>query len=159
MLKDYPYALLQFYATGPYAPTSKAGRRARRSPRPGTSSTRRSIANSCATASGAAGCSTYRPYCDNCRACIPVRIPVSRFHANRSQRRCWNRNVALEARECALGFREDHYALYQRYQESRHAGGGMDQDSREQYSHFCCRATSKPASSNSATPPMATPCA
>lgn len=82
------------------------------------------------------GLHVYRPRCDACRACVPVRIPVSDFRPNRSQRRCQTRNADLGVNLKPLVFDEAHYRLYRRYQSSRHAGGGMDQDDREQYRNF-----------------------
>ena len=79
---------------------------------------------------------TYRPNCKDCHACIPVRLPVERFTPNRSQRRCLKANAGLSARELPPINVDEHFALYQRYQKSRHAGGGMDQDNHEQYTNF-----------------------
>jgi len=79
---------------------------------------------------------TYRPQCEQCRACVPVRVEVGRFVPNRTQRRCLARNAGLQARFLPLDFRDEHYALYRRYLGNRHSGGGMDRDGPDQYTQF-----------------------
>ncbi|MCY3021759.1 MAG: arginyltransferase [Planctomycetota bacterium] len=44
------------------------------------------------------GMSFYRPLCEGCRECRPLRVPVERFRPGRSQRRTWKRNQDLEVR-------------------------------------------------------------
>ncbi|KFN45678.1 hypothetical protein N790_09465 [Arenimonas malthae CC-JY-1] len=82
----------------------------------------------------------YRPYCAGCRACVSVRIPVERFVPNRAQKRCLARNADLELRSAPPRRTEENFALYRRYLDTRHAGGGMDDPAPENFDAFlACR--------------------
>ena len=67
----------------------------------------------------------YKPACTACDACVPVRIPVADFVPNRSLRRVKRRNADLVTVPRPARATREQYALFARYQRSRHADGGM----------------------------------
>ncbi|SDU07381.1 arginyltransferase [Halopseudomonas salegens] len=81
----------------------------------------------------------YRPHCERCSACIAARIPVDRFTPNKQQKRILRRNQDIRISEHHAVFNEEHYALFARYIEQRHADGDMYPPSREQFESFLVR--------------------
>ena len=134
---ELPFSLLQYYRTAIYPCSYLAGERAVSqvaTPPQLISSKIYSELVHCGFRRS--GLFTYRPRCPTCSACVPVRLPVARFAPSRSQRRSLKAHGALQARELPLADVAEHYQLYRRYQQARHAGGGIDQDDHEQYANF-----------------------
>jgi len=86
----------------------------------------------------------YRPHCEYCNACVPVRIVLDQFMPTRSQKRAYKQHSDLTANILPLSYHQTHFELYAQYQALRHTA---DQDFKqnnyaneaEQYQQFLCQ--------------------
>ena len=135
-----PESLLHFYTTAPYTCSYLPERQARSQvaipPHHIDGTVYSSLVHRGFRRSGQF---TYRPRCDGCQRCIPVRVRALEFIPDRTQRKILNRlNTPghLQVCERPLVFDAEHYTLYQAYLQSRHPAGGMDEDNPDQYREF-----------------------
>ena len=137
LLNDIPLSALHFYLTAPYSCSYLPDLQARSQvATPALLISAPVYTQLVQHGFRRSGTYTYRPHCDNCRACVPLRVLAKQFTASRSQRRAWKLHAHLEATLHPLQDSPEYYGLYQRYQRARHKDGGMDNDDRESYQNF-----------------------
>ena len=78
----------------------------------------------------------YRPQCEACNACIPVRVDVNSFKRKRNQQRIWIRNRDLSTEFNPQINDERYFSLYKKYIDERHQDGDMYPATAEQYHSF-----------------------
>ncbi len=61
----------------------------------------------------------FRPSCEGCRQCIPVRVPVGEFSPSKSQRRTLRKNADVHVEFRELVFSEEVYQIYFEHSLSR----------------------------------------
>ncbi|MEZ0212665.1 MAG: arginyltransferase [Xanthobacteraceae bacterium] len=67
----------------------------------------------------------YRPACEQCRACVSVRVCVDEFRLTRSFRRVVEANADLIGDMRAAIQTAEQYSLFRAYLDTRHGDGGM----------------------------------
>lgn len=134
---DLKFKTLQFYSTASYPCSYLENREARSQvATPSHLIDTHTYTQLVAQGFRRSGLFTYRPNCDTCQACKPVRIDALNFRPTRTQHKTWNRHQGLRARNLPLLFNAEHFNLYRRYVAARHPGAGMDEDSQSQYTQF-----------------------
>lgn len=69
----------------------------------------------------------YRPACQNCDACISVRVIVGEFSPGKTFRRINRRNGDLVGRKVEAMATAEQYSLFRTYVDARHRDGGMSE--------------------------------
>jgi len=82
------------------------------------------------------GSQLYRPWCPECKECIPTRIPVDTFKASRSQKRTWKKNQDLQVSIKQAKLNDEYFDLYTRYLETRHNDGDMSDPLPDDFTEF-----------------------
>jgi arginine-tRNA-protein transferase len=67
----------------------------------------------------------YRPACENCRACVSVRVKVDEFKPSRNFRRVLDHNKDLTGAVVRPEPTSEQYSLFRTYLDARHGDGGM----------------------------------
>ena len=67
----------------------------------------------------------YRPACEDCRACVSVRVKVADFTPSRNMRRILDANTDLIGHANPAQPTSEQYSLFRAYLDTRHADGGM----------------------------------
>ncbi len=67
----------------------------------------------------------YRPACEDCRACVSVRVKVADFTPSRNMRRILDANTDLIGHANPATPTSEQYSLFRAYLDTRHADGGM----------------------------------
>ena len=67
----------------------------------------------------------YMPYCEDCSACVSVRVIVDEFEPDKAMLRILKRNQDVQAFRNGTKPTSEQYSLFRGYVDARHADGGM----------------------------------
>lgn len=79
----------------------------------------------------------YRPRCDSCAECVPIRVPVNDFAASRSQRRSVSKNRDVQVSIGPPRASDEKWDMYRSYLSEQH--DGTMSDDRESFERFLYR--------------------
>ncbi|HLR30442.1 MAG TPA: arginyltransferase [Paenalcaligenes sp.] len=82
------------------------------------------------------GTFSYRPACDTCQACTPIRVDCQHFVFRRSLRRIQRQHQDLTVTIRPLSWNSEHFDLYVRYQHARHPESVQDSTGRSEYIQY-----------------------
>ena len=67
----------------------------------------------------------YRPACENCQACVSVRVLANEFGPSDGERRILRRNAEVVGAFMPAKATSEQYSLFRQYLDARHPDGGM----------------------------------